>query len=305
MAGTGEACEDSVQVHGHGLGQVLLPVELDPLPFPLGSSSLDIGQFGLQPFLLLDIGEQSQRAGFQLGGFIQRRLVVVRALVSHQSDVRSEQEGGFEVGAIGVEFAEVGQDPIGFARVALFEVRGCGEHQGVICEVSGGVIQPDGLQCQQGLALGVEERPGAVREVGDQGQPGKPAGGSPLGRGRCRSGGTGRADLGGRFEVLSIEPIATDFEEPLAGTIDVPGRREVDHQLGVVLLCRGVLLLVEPTLGQLEQRFLAESRPGVQQVGVGCITDAAVVVEFLEEGRAGPFREVEEPGCSLALEIDQ
>ena len=44
MGGPGKPGQDPVQVHGHRLGQILLPVEFDPLPLAISAGRLDIAK---------------------------------------------------------------------------------------------------------------------------------------------------------------------------------------------------------------------------------------------------------------------
>ena len=229
----------------------------------------------------------------------------MRALVAHQPDVGPEQEGGFEIGTVGIEFSEVRQDAIGFARVALLKMR-CGrQHQRIVGQVAGRVVQPNRLQSQHRLASRVKDRTCAIRNVGNKRQPSHPATRCVSRHTRRWSRGSGRTDLSCCFEVLSVEPVAADFEQPRTGTVDTPRRREVDHQLGVTVLGSRVLLLMKLALGQQEQRVLAEAGSRIDEVRIQCISKTTVLVEFLEKRLAGPLREVEEPGGSLALQVQQ
>ena len=290
---------------GHGLGQVLLPVEFDPLPFPFNPGSLDGIQLRLQPLLFLDVGEQAQRTPLQLRGLIQRCLVVGRTLVAHQPDMGSEQEGRFQVRAVGVELAEIGQNPIGFTGVASLQVCGGGQHQRVIGQVASRIVEPDRLQCSQGTTTGVEEGPRAVGHVRDQRQPGEPVTGHARFRSSGRNNGIGRSDLGSGLEVLRVEPITTDLEKSLAGTIDVPGRGKVGEQLGVGVVGIREFLEMKLALGQQEQGVFPKCGTGIDEVGIEVIADPAVLVELLEERLSAPLGEIQEPRRTLTLQVDQ
>ena len=149
------------------------------------------------------------------------------------------------------------QQPRGFAVPTDSQVVRGSQHEGIVGERSGRIVQPDRLESLDRVAGLVESRFAGIGEVG---QPAKRFLLRRLHRQRLVefSVETDLLNLAGRCEVTDVEPALSDVEQPSSGLVQVSRLREFFNQQPVLIVSLDQSILHELRLGQVKDCFLTD-----------------------------------------------